>query len=85
MTRSKWKRPYIDPILMYLPKNKTIITTRNSEILPNFINKTFTIHNGKNFIAITIQPEMVGHKFGEFVFTRKQFIFKKKIKHGSKN
>ena len=85
MNRSKWKRPYIAPLLIHIPKNKTITATRNSEILPNFITKTFNIHNGKTFIPITIQPEMVGHKFGEFIFTRKQFVFKKKLKHGAKN
>ena len=28
------------------------------------------IHNGKNFIPITISEEMVGHKLGEFAPTR---------------
>ena len=78
MSRSKWKRPYVDPTITHLSKNKAIIASRNSEILPNFINKVFNIHNGKTLITITITSEMIGHKFGEFVFTRKRYFFKKK-------
>lgn len=78
MNRSKWKRPYVDSTLTNLYKNKITIASRNSEILPNFINKIFKIHNGKNFVTIQIINDMVGHKFGEFIFTRKQFTFKKK-------
>jgi small subunit ribosomal protein S19 len=33
------------------------------------------IYNGKVHIPLTVTSEMVGHKFGEYVFTRK------KVKH----
>ena len=52
--------------------------SRNLTITPNYINKTFQVHNGKDFIKLTIMKEMVGHKLGEFVKTRKAFKFKKK-------
>ena len=36
------------------------------------VGKTLRIHNGKEFIPITIQEEMIGHYLGEFAFTRKR-------------
>ena len=52
--------------------------SRNLTILPIYVNKTFQVHNGKDFIKITVMKEMVGHKLGEFAKTRKSFKFKKK-------
>jgi len=52
--------------------------SRSLTITPNYINKTVQVHNGKDFIKLTIMKEMVGHKLGEFVKTRKAFKFKKK-------
>ena len=53
-------------------KKKPIKTwSRNSTIIPEFVGHSFLIHNGKNFIPITISEEMVGHKLGEFSPTRK--------------
>ena len=83
MSRSKWKGPYVDTNnlkdLQNLKKTyiKTIIT-RNSTILPKFLEKTFEIYNGKKFTEILVTEEMIGHKFGEFASTRKRFAFKKK-------
>jgi len=51
---------------------------RNLVILPFYIGKTVLVHNGKTFTKVTIVREMVGHKLGEFVKTRKTFKFKKK-------
>ena len=53
---------------------------RNSIIFPTFVGKTVQIHNGKNFTKVTIIKEMVGHKLGEFVRTRKTFKYKKNKK-----
>ena len=74
MSRSKWKLPIIDT--SYTKKNKLI--NRNSTIVRKFIGLTFQTHNGKIYKEITITENMVGHKFGEFLFTRCKFIFKKK-------
>ena len=84
MSRSKWKGPYINP--KYLPKlisndlKKQHIypMSRNSEIIPKFVGLTFKIYNGKNYTNLTVTDSMIGHKFGEFVFTRAIFSFKKK-------
>ncbi len=83
MSRSKWKGPYVDTNslkeLQNLKKTyiKTVIT-RNSKILPKFLEKTFEIYNGKKFTEILVTEEMIGHKFGELSSTRKRFAFKKK-------
>jgi small subunit ribosomal protein S19 len=44
---------------------------RDMVILPEMVNKTIMIHNGKAFVAILIKPEMLGHRLGEFALTRK--------------
>ena len=82
MSRSKWKGPYFNQKI----DNKThqskksyleLIASRNTTILPNFIEKTFKVYNGKKFNEIVVTEEMIGHKFGEFSATRKHFSFKK--------
>lgn len=39
---------------------------RSATILPNFVGLKFQIHNGKNYVDVTISEDMVGHKLGEF-------------------
>jgi small subunit ribosomal protein S19 len=75
--RSKWKGPFIKQKL-YLKKNKIIIF-RNIEIVPAFVGFCFYVYNGKSFVNITVNEKMIGHKFGEFCFT------KSKLYYGSKN
>lgn len=70
MTRSLYKGPFLDiAIWKNLQKN---IWSRRSVILPQFVDKTVNIHNGKQFIRLKIHEEMIGHKFGEFALTRKK-------------
>jgi small subunit ribosomal protein S19 len=47
---------------------------RDVIIIPQMIGKNIRIHNGKEFIPVLIQPEMIGHRFGEFVLTRKRVM-----------
>ena len=56
-----------------MKKNKKVIYTnsRQSIILPNFVGRTFFIHNGNKYLKLVITKEMVGRKFGEFIFTRR--------------
>ncbi|MBS3135331.1 30S ribosomal protein S19 [Candidatus Woesearchaeota archaeon] len=44
---------------------------RNMVVLPEMVNSTIKIHNGKEFVAVLIQPEMIGHYLGEFAMTRR--------------
>lgn len=86
MSRAKWKGPFICNNTLNKIKNlKTnlatknyLYTSRDSEIVPNFVGITFYVHNGKNYSEVTVNENMVGHKFGEFTFTRAKFTFKKK-------
>ena len=85
MGRSLKKGPYVDPKLMkklsgLKPDGKTVIKTwsRASEISPEMVGFTFGVHNGKDFISVTVTEEMVGHRLGEFAATRKF------TKHGGK-
>lgn len=50
---------------------------RDMVILPEMIGQAVEIHNGKEFINVELQPEMVGHRFGEFAPTRTR------VNHGS--
>lgn len=48
---------------------------RDMIVLPNFIDHTINVYNGKEFQRVDIQPNMVGHYLGEFALTRN------KVKH----
>lgn len=82
MSRAKWKGPYVKTRLLVnllsVPNEKIMKTCRNSIILPKFVGITFKIYNGKIFSNLTISDQMIGHKFGEFVPTKKKNSFKKK-------
>ena len=79
MARSIKKGPFVDEHLMKkVEKNnsaekKEVIKTwsRRSTIFPEFIGNTFAVHNGKEFVPVYLTEDMVGHKLGEFVPTRK--------------
>lgn len=79
MSRSLKKGPYCQECLMKKVedsiksgKNEVIKTwSRRSTIFPNFIGKTFAVHNGKDFVPVYVTEDMVGHKLGEFSQTRK--------------
>jgi small subunit ribosomal protein S19 len=79
MARSLKKGPFIDESLLKKVKavskseKKEVIKTwsRRSTIYPEFIGQTFAVHNGKEFIPVYVTEDMVGHKLGEFVPTRK--------------
>jgi ribosomal protein S19 len=59
-------------------KNFFFIKKKNIVILPEFVGLIVKVYNGQKFFDITVLPSMVGHKFGEFVFTRKLHVFKTK-------
>jgi small subunit ribosomal protein S19 len=43
---------------------------RACTIPPEFVGRTFLVHNGKTFLKVFVQEDMVGHKLGEFAQTR---------------
>lgn len=44
---------------------------RDFVIIPSMIGMTIKVHNGKEWLPIIIQDEMIGHRLGEFALTRK--------------
>ena len=46
------------------------IYSRRSTILPQFVGLNFEVHNGKAFLPVYVNENMIGFKFGEFVPTR---------------
>lgn len=44
---------------------------RDLPIIPQWVGKTVSIYNGKEFKDVEIKPEMIGCYLGEFVLTRK--------------
>lgn len=86
MTRSLKKGLYIDPrVVQKVDKvlasgKKTPIKTwsRACVISPEMVGVTFLVHNGKDFISVYVDENMVGHRLGEFSPT------KKFVHHGGK-
>lgn len=78
MSRSIKKGPFVDDHLMAKVDKmsqsgrKTTIRTwsRRSMIMPEFVGHTFAVHNGKAFVNVFVTENMVGHRLGEFAFTR---------------
>lgn len=60
-------------IMARVEKGQNNIKTHNRElvILPQFVGKTFNVHNGKEFVKVEIREEMIGHVLGEFAMTRR--------------
>jgi small subunit ribosomal protein S19 len=53
-------------------------------ILPKDVGKQYLVHNGKTFIPLRIEQEMVGQRFGEFSNTRKRVFHKMNKKKSSR-
>ena len=78
MARSVWKGPFVDGYLLKKAeksrssgRNEIIkIWSRRSTILPQFVGLTFGVYNGHKFLPLYVTERMVGHKLGEFSFTR---------------
>lgn len=78
MGRSSKKGPYIPEKLMKKVLKQKEVGDRNpiktwyraSQIPPEFVGHVFEVHNGKNFIRVSVVEGMVGHRLGEFAPTR---------------
>ena len=78
MSRSSKKGPYVDPKLFFrvqqqseTGKAEPIKTwARACTIVPEFVNATFMVHNGRQHVKVYVTEDMVGHKLGEFAPTR---------------
>ena len=78
MARSIWKGPFVDLHLLKKAEaaadggTRGAIKTwsRRSTILPQFVGLTFSVYNGRKFVPVSVNEEMVGMKLGEFAPTR---------------
>jgi small subunit ribosomal protein S19 len=78
MSRSTKKGPFVDQNLLEKvqkqnekgEKKMIKVWCRSCTIIPEFVGHTFGVHNGRKFLPIYISEQMVGHKLGEFAFTR---------------
>ena len=88
MSRSKWKPPFIDYNFLeniVQNKNNLIVRTqsRSSIILQSFVGLVIEVYNGRSYNKVYVEENMIGHKLGEFSFTRKiGRIHDKKYKKG---
>lgn len=83
MSRSSWKLNYLPNLFLResFKNNKNPITWNRGAIIPSFLlGQLIKIHTGKEFKIIKITEEKIGYKFGEFVSTRKPYIYKGKKK-----
>ncbi len=88
MGRSLKKGPYVNQKLLWkvsqmssTAKKPVKTWARSSMITPDFVGFTFLVHNGKDFINVSVTENMVGHRLGEFAPTR---IFKGHGAHTAK-
>jgi small subunit ribosomal protein S19 len=78
MSRSSKKGPFVDPKLFFKVQKQVeggraepIKTwARRCTIVPEFINLTFMVHDGRKHVKVLVTEDMVGHKLGEFAPTR---------------
>ena len=78
MVRSVWKGPFVEGSLLKKAdaarssgRHDVIkIWSRRSTILPQFVGLVFGVYNGQKHVPVSVNEEMVGHKFGEFSPTR---------------
>ncbi|QDV14584.1 30S ribosomal protein S19 [Rosistilla oblonga] len=78
MSRSSKKGPFVDPkVFAKVQKQleggkKEPIKTwaRACTIVPEFVNLTFMVHDGRKHMKVLVSEDMVGHKLGEFAPTR---------------
>ncbi|MBW8841565.1 MAG: 30S ribosomal protein S19 [Sphingomonadales bacterium] len=79
MARSVWKGPFVDLSLLKKAEVAQESTARSgpiktwsrrSTILPQFVGLTFSVYNGRKFVPVSVNEDMVGMKLGEFAPTR---------------
>ena len=78
MGRSVKKGPYVDAKLLRKVERQRASGSREpirtwsraSTVVPEFVNMTFLVHDGRNFRRVFVTEDMVGHRLGEFAPTR---------------
>lgn len=59
---------------MHASKKPVRTHLRSMIVLPMMVGKLILVHDGKSFQPVNIIEEMIGHRLGEFVLTRKRVM-----------
>ena len=77
MPRSLKKGPFVDGHLMKKIQDQNVddrrpikTWSRRSMVIPDMVGYTIAVHNGRRFMPVYVNENMVGHKLGEFAPTR---------------
>ena len=75
--RRKIKRGFTEiekKLLADIKSNSKDVKThaRDMVIIPEMLGKTIKVYNGKEWVMVLIEAEMLAHRLGEFALTRKQ-------------
>ena len=55
-------------------KNPIRTHARDMVVLPSMVGLTIHVHSGREFVALEVKPDMVGHYIGEYVITNKKVV-----------
>ena len=73
--RRKIKRGFTEQekVLLENLKSKDSVKThcRDMVIIPEMVDKTIMVYDGKTFVPVKIIAEMLGHRLGEFALSRR--------------
>ena len=62
---------FINKSKIKISKKKLVRThERSFVIVPEMVGMKINVHDGRNFVPVTITGDMLGHRLGEFAITR---------------
>lgn len=61
------------------------IENRHMQIVPELLNRTVYVHNGRFYQQVRVTDRMIGRRLGEFSFTKKILIKGSKKSYINKN
>jgi small subunit ribosomal protein S19 len=65
-------KQFIGRIRKARPQNKILKTQiREMPVIPDMLGMRIKVYNGKEYQDVAIQPEMLGHRLGEYAHTTK--------------
>lgn len=83
MGRSVWKGPFFRLTLLsrinaFRRQGAGALQTkdRSSTVIPEMVGVTLQVHNGREYVPVTVREEMVGEKLGWLVACKKPFMFR---------
>lgn len=78
--RPIWKGPFVQEQLyeaiVRRGERNVRTTSRASMVLPAMVGACVHVHNGRDYMPLTLTEAMVGQRLGHFVRTTKPFTFR---------